>query len=418
MANINFYLKTGKTNKDGEKSIIMRITYGNKRTVIFLNRMVHPKFWSTSKQNVRPNNRREPDNNYEKINEAIKSYRDKAEYAIDNAFKKNLTLSDKYFKNWFSNQQSENPYKDNDFFSLFDIYLEAIKPGLAPNTIKGYTTVRNFLEKFETDSHYLLDFNSINNIFLDELKKYAFTDHNFSHNYFVKVVKVLKSFLQWAEERDVKISEHYKKFSFKEKDKDIIFLTLPELMKLNDYKFETKRLNNARDLFCFGCYTGLRISDIVSLEKEHIQGKRIVKMIQKSRKTSEIPLNKFALKILKKHSDLPDRPLPTISAQKLNVYIKDCCKIAEINTPTVTTIYKGGKEEELMLPKYKLITSHTARKTFLTTSIILGMNYMAAKGISGHKKEKDFNRYVKVVEEFKKKEMDRTWGKVKIKKTK
>lgn len=151
MANINFYLKTGKTNKDGEKSIIMRITYGNKRTVIFLNRMVHPKFWSTSKQNVRPNNRREPDNNYEKINEAIKSYRDKAEDAIDNAFKKNLTLSDKYFKNWFSNQQSENPYQDNDFFSLFDIYLEAIKPGLAPNTIKGYTTVRNFLEKFETD---------------------------------------------------------------------------------------------------------------------------------------------------------------------------------------------------------------------------------------------------------------------------
>jgi hypothetical protein len=39
---------------------------------------------------------------------------------------------------------------------------------------------------------------------------------------------------------------------------------------------------------------------------------------------------------------------------------------------------------------------------------------MAAKAIGGHKKEKNFNKYVKVAEDFKKKEMDRTWGNIKI----
>ena len=40
------------------------------------------------------------------------------------------------------------------------------------------------------------------------------------------------------------------------------------------------------------------------------------------------------------------------------------------------------------------------------------MNYMAARGISGHKKDKDFNRYVKSAEDFKLKEMQRTWDNI------
>lgn len=416
MANINFYLKTGAGNKDGEKSIIMRITYGNDRTIIFLGRMVHPKYWKRKSQCVRPPNLREPDNNFRNLNDTITTYRDKAEAAIRHAIEKNMTLSDKFFKAWFANQYVENPYKDKDFFNLFDIYLDSIKPDRTAQTIRGYKTIRNFLENFEKSTGYMIDFNTINNLFLDALKKYAFTDKNIAHNYFSKIISVLKSFIRWAKDRDIKVTEHFKDFSFPEKDKEIIFLTMDELMTLYSYKFETKRLNNARDVFCFGCFTGLRVSDIIGLKKDHIQGKSIVKTIQKSKKPAEIPLNKFALQILKKHSKLPDKPLPKISAQKLNDYIKECCETAEINTPTMFIKYYGGKAKEEVLPKYKLITSHVARKTFLTNSILLGMNYMAAKAIGGHKKEKNFNKYVKVAEDFKKKEMDRTWGKVRKKK--
>jgi integrase len=59
-----------------------------------------------------------------------------------------------------------------------------------------------------------------------------------------------------------------------------------------------------------------------------------------------------------------------------------------------------------------LITSHTARKTFVTNSLVLGMKEMVVRNITGHKDEASFKRYVDIAEDFKQKEMDNTWNKV------
>ncbi|MEI8202435.1 MAG: tyrosine-type recombinase/integrase [Bacteroidota bacterium] len=410
MANINFYLKTGQPNKNGEKSLLMRITYGSTRTIIFLNRMVHPTNWNSNRQIVRTPGKREADNNYEIINETIKVFRNKAEAALLNATKMNIELNERYLKSWFSGKHEEKKIKTNDFFELFEIYLDSIKSDREANTIKGYTTIRNFLKAFESDTGYFINIKEIDHSFLDVLKKYALTKRKIAHNYFAKVVSVLKSFLKWAKEHKVVVTDEFKSFSFAEKEKEVIFLTLEELMSLYEFDFKSSRLNNARDLYCFGCFTGLRVSDIIGLKNEHIKDGNIHKTIKKSKKPGIIPLNQFALEILERHSNLFDRPLPKISAQRLNDFIKECCMIAGIDEPTTIIKFYGGRAEEKTQPKYELITTHTARKTFLTNSIILGMNYMAAKDMSGHKKEKNFNKYVKIAEDFKKREMDRTWG--------
>lgn len=182
-------------------------------------------------------------------------------------------------------------------------------------------------------------------------------------------------------------------------------------MLLYNYNFEQSRHIKARDIYCFGCFTGLRISDILNLKREHIKDDEIHKTIVKTRRTDIIPLNQFAKQILKKY-EFEESPLPKISSQKLNDYIKECCRKAEIKTLINNVTFIGGKPKEQSFPKCELITTHTARKTFLTNSIILGMNYMAARGISGHKKDKDFNRYVKIAEDFKQKEMQKTWDNI------
>ena len=61
---------------------------------------------------------------------------------------------------------------------------------------------------------------------------------------------------------------------------------------------------------------------------------------------------------------------------------------------------------------YPLIYNHTARKTFITNSIMLGMNTKTIKEITGHKKDAVFNKYVKISEDFKKLEMERTWNSI------
>jgi integrase len=85
---------------------------------------------------------------------------------------------------------------------------------------------------------------------------------------------------------------------------------------------------------------------------------------------------------------------------------------AEINTRVHYVDYSGGKAREHSEPKWKLITNHTTRKTFITNSIVLGMNTKTIKDITGHKKDSVFNKYVKISEEFKKLEMDRTWDNI------
>ena len=62
--------------------------------------------------------------------------------------------------------------------------------------------------------------------------------------------------------------------------------------------------------------------------------------------------------------------------------------------------------------KDKLSTNHTTRKTFIINSIVLGMNTKTIKEITGHKKDSVFNKYIKISEDFKKLEMERTWDNI------
>src|SRR5690606_29018926 len=126
----------------------------------------------------------------------------------------------------------------------------------------------------------------------------------------------------------------------------------------------------------------------------------------------EIPLNKFAKEILDKYKKTIYEPLPVISGQKFNEYIKECCEVAKINTPTTVSRFSGNKRVDKTVPKHELITSHTARKTFVTNSLIFGMKEMVVRNITGHKKESTFKRYVKIAEDFKQKEMQETWDKI------
>jgi hypothetical protein len=99
----------------------------------------------------------------------------------------------------------------------------------------------------------------------------------------------------------------------------------------------------------------------------------------------------------------------------LNTHIKDCCEEAEINAMVTYVDYSGGKATEFTSPKHTLITNHTARKTFITNSLVLGMNSRTIKDITGNKKDSIFNKYIKISEDFKKVEMERTWDTVTVK---
>ena len=184
-------------------------------------------------------------------------------------------------------------------------------------------------------------------------------------------------------------------------------------MTLYNYDFELEKHARVRDFYCFGCFTGLRFSDLKNLRPSNISENEIKLNIQKTKTIDHrIPLNEYAKAILKKYEDTIWEPLPVISSQKFNKFIKECCQIVKIDTPTSITRYIGTRRLDKTVPKYDLITSHTARKTFVTNSLMLGMKEMVVRNITGHKKEETFRRYVKIAESLKQEEMSKAWGKI------
>ncbi len=410
MPDIHFYLRTDQVNKKGFATIFAQINIDTKkfRKTIEKAKKHH---WNTNKQRLNASKAHEVYNRYIEINAMLDDYEIKTRNFFTECLKHGIEINDQIVKDYMNGKEVIKN-KAPSFFEAFKLFIEAKKPDSATRTIKGYTTIQNYLKDFQKKTGIEIIFKNTDLVFFDELKKYSFEKKKIQDNYFAKIIAILKTFLNWCEQRNYTTNTDYKRFSFAEKDVDIVFLTLDELLHLNSYEFESEKYNKVRDLFCFGCFTGLRYSDIQQLKHEHIVNNVISKKIQKKKGTETIQLNDLAIEILKKYKHKPLMALPKLSHTKANKYIKEACKIAEINTPTVIIQHRGSNIVEMIEPKHKLIKMHTGRKTFITLGLILGMNVKTIMSITGHKKDATFNKYLKITEDYQKVEIDNTWNKV------
>ena len=410
MPNVNFYLKSEKPDRLGRVPVYVQITYARRkyRKNLF---KVKRSDWNPKKQQLRPPANYKQENDYLKLNEYLNKYKTKATSFFNDFLSNEKEITPEVIKNFLSGKKKNN--KIYGFFETFDLFIETKKADKANNTIRGYQTVRGILFDFNKDMDFDITFDKINLRFFDKLKTYAFKYRDIKDNYFAKIVAVLKNFMKWAEDREYHYNQAYHKFSYAESETEIIFFTIEELIHLYNFKFEKKKHSNVRDLICFSCFTGLRYSEIKELTHSHIKGNTLFRKVKKTKKIIKIPLNSFAVAILEKHKDRPILALPKYSRQRVNDFIKEACKIAGIDTPVVITESRGGKITEKVLPKYELVGTRIGRKTFVTNSLILGMNVKAIKGVTGHKKDATFEKYLNVVDEYKKEEMNKAWDKVK-----
>jgi integrase len=214
------------------------------------------------------------------------------------------------------------------------------------------------------------------------------------------LTKNLKSFLKWALEQGYHQNENFRRFSYKENESEIFVLDWAELMHLYNLEIEKEYLKQVRDIFCFGCFTSLRYSDIFNLKKNQILNDIISIRVQKTKEVIQIPLNKYSKAILEKYSNIQgDKCLPVISNQKMNEYLKIVGDLAGMKSIVTRVKYKGNERIEEHLPKYEILTTHIARKTFITNAFRLNIPVEVIMQISGHKDHKVFKRYNKIAQE-------------------
>jgi site-specific recombinase XerD len=283
--------------------------------------------------------------------------------------------------------------------------------------MKAFKTVRKDLYNFNASYHKL------------DIQGYTLDVHNKLLDYWLNVldinpntmatrIKKLKVFFRYCtEDRNINLHPDWKRIKAPNVSPDKIFLTWEELEMMRKAKLKTS-LAHVRDAFLFSCYTSLRHSDLFKFNHSHIVDKGSYKVISfVAKKTAgskvnrlEIALNNFALELIEKYKDRQLKALPVITNQKMNNYLKEAGKIAGINSMVERVFYKNGVPDIEIVPKYECITTHTARHTFATQSLMMGMDVAVLQKILGHSDIQTTMIYAKIVDEYKHKVMLDVWN--------
>ncbi|MGZ6554057.1 MAG: site-specific integrase, partial [Bacteroidia bacterium] len=282
------------------------------------------------------------------------------------------------------------------FFEYFDEYKEYSELTKAPGTMRAIRSSYNHFKDFEKKTKFKLEFSKIDQAFYDKFLDYCFNKLHIQNAYTGKLIKDLKAFLNWAADRGYNNHFDFRKKSFKKltEEIEIVFLTYEELISLYNHDFsESANKDAIRDLFCFGCFTGMRLSDILALAPENVHTDKILFRVEKTEQTNTVPLNPYSKAILDKYKGrFEDKALPSFSEGFINLELKSIFSDVELERNIHMTHFRGAKKMKEVLPLKEIITFHVSKKTFMTNFLAKGGSLITAMSITGNKDFKTAKR--------------------------
>lgn len=405
------------TNKNRARCTVMMLVglWGNQyRKSIGMS--LPTKYWNATKHQARVT----WEFNGTEINIAIERWREIGRQAVEYFVSTNHIPTQKEFTakldELIPQVESDNYGQDKIFFSYYfeNIYIPRYELVRDKKTITKYAQALHKFQEFEADMQRKLQITDINIDFYNHFQHW-FYKKGYSRNYFGNIIKIIKQVYRESRVSDGLHNEHgieHRDFIAPKDSVDNVYLNTEELQQIytldiyaavrkdakkgkasedSNINRKAEALIRARNLFLIGCYTGLRVSDFSRLRDAHI-GKFITIKTQKTGTPVVIPIHPIVHEILATGFDLTHN----ISPQKLNGQIKELCRLSRFTEEIMINQNIGGKNVEVVRPKYELITSHTARRSFATNAYKAGVPPISIMKITGHKKESTFLKYIKV----------------------
>ncbi len=294
----------------------------------------------------------------------------------------------------------------------------------APGTINAINQACERLKKFEKHKKHVYDFDEIDMAFYKDYTAYL-NAQGYAINTTGKCIKQLKAIMALAESEGYHSNGKYKDKRFKgtRVEVDSIYLTKEDLEAIRkvDLRNRGYGFDLARDIFFVGVWTAQRVSDYNNIHREDIetytkrsivdvpdpenpgktkpivQEKEITVINIKQKKTGArvaIPCSSELKAILEKY----DFNIPHLSDQNINDNIKEIARLAGLTDKVRMTTTKGGRVGEEWVEKYKLVHSHTARRTGATLMYLAGMDIYDIMKITGHSTPVMLKKYIKADE--------------------
>lgn len=225
---------------------------------------------------------------------------------------------------------------------------------------------------------------------------FCYEDKNHFTNTLNRNIGLFKTFMFWSLKKEFTYNR-----SFIEFKKPQRVLTREEAFSLEDIKIlhnhicSSEKLTKIKDVFVFQSLTGMRHGELCRVNKRTINKSDCIVLKEEkdsSKPTREIPLISISKAILEKY----DYELPILSNQKHNDYIKDVLKEAGFTHEVEYTRTKGVEQQIFVEKFYQRISTHTARRSFVTIMRNKGVPDKTTMSITGHTDIKSFNMYHQV----------------------
>ena len=280
---------------------------------------------------------------------------------------------------------------------------------IAERTKIHQRTVIHRLESFLSDTNLPNDFSTFTSKRFDaQFTEWCYSVKNYKQNTVYATYGVLKPLLNAAKEEGFTIAETYKTLKGKCNDVDAVYLNEGEISRIyhldipkfiEEGEIDAKStIEETRDLFIIGCWTGLRRSDLSRLDKASfdITNRTITITAEKTKRQVILPMHPFVLELWHKYNG----KFPSLrDKHRANIHIRECARHAKIDDEVRIVENRGGSVSTLAFKKYQLIGMHTARRSFATNMYKRRFPTIAIMKLTGHTTESNFLKYIKVTPE-------------------
>jgi integrase len=418
-----FFLRNPK--KKGKTAIYATLRYGGQRVIIFPGESIETSLWINKKNMNKPKSVPQNNSLIGRLNRAEQLYRDVHDNLQSkiNGIVPPEKLKEAIYEKMYP--QYKNETTTMRIIDFFEVFIEDSKAGerltnnktkLSEGSIKPYRSASNHFgefEKLKKRKFYLTD---IDQNLIDDFIKYLNVTKKLSINASAKYLTAFKSLMSYAKKKKLITTEVLLEntVDIRRERSDTIYLNEKEiegLLALQDFENPTHEV--VRDLFVIGCKTGLRFSDYSKLRLENIHNGKIQINQIKTRNRVTIPVHPIVQSILDKYPNgLPKCP----TNQAFNRCLKDIGeKVPELCKEFEKKITRANVVERKTYVKWRLLQSHSARRSFATNEYLEGTDLLTIMNITGHTTQKAFLTYIKATDEEHAELLRKEWEKRNIK---
>lgn len=410
--------KRALMRRDGTSIVFIQYCHSaDKRTLLNSGIAIPPNYWNLKRLRI---NTDLPASygNAESLNEQLQNAVRVAEDILTFAAKKKIPDPLAFLKRTFKPnfdlssleeraKEAEQPKVNLDVFFQIDDYIKSKTKQVTPKMLHVYRNMMETLKAFETYRKKQITFESFDFNFYEEFVEYMMYEHvqrrrkeiikGFRISTTGKTIKQLRIFLRNRMRRKIIAPINLEDFKILDEETDAVYLTWNEIMGIYQTNLsDHPHLVKYRDLFVFGCLTGLRFSDFSTVQSEDVRNRMLYKKQDKSDHWVVIPLRDEAYSIFINEFK---RRIPQITNSDFNYYIKEVARHAGIAQRIKFSHKKGNRDIVVVKPKYDWITSHTCRRSFCTNEFLAGTPVDLIMKISGHKSLRDFYKYIRITPE-------------------